>query len=380
MEDKKCPRCGRTDTCITRYTEGEVVCSECGFVFEIEFIDDHDEQRFFSKNCSTNGVSNKDLSRNSLQSSTYYFGNSDEVKLIGRKKQLNFENNPNYNYHCKSKTLSTEKEKKIYKKESELHRIDSELRQICTFFNISKMIYESTKAEVLKLYEYGKINIRSNSSWKLALGLLLNYTLKNKTQSCFSKEEISDYFQCDIDTIKKEAFKIYQILKNSNTISLLENNQKENIVTNKENKLKNYLLELQKNFSFLIKRTKIQPITGICDSYDILYIYIQNNIFNIEEVPPICLVGGCMIFCIKLYNIQFMIKTKNKEVLDVSYSMNGPEEEKKLLNYFSKKCCCGINTDKLKAIYERMRKYKNVLKDNDKFKDFLNNLSDDEKE
>ena len=75
-----------------------------------------------------------------------------------------------------------------------------------------------------------------------------------------------------------------------------------------------------------------------------------------------------------------MIKTKNKEVLDVSYSMNGPEEEKKLLNYFSKKCCCGINTDKLKAIYERMRKYKNVLKDNDKFKDFLNNLSDDEKE
>lgn len=40
------------------------------------------------------------------------------------------------------------------------------------------MIYESTKAEAIKLYEYGKINIRSNSNWKLALGLLLNYTLK----------------------------------------------------------------------------------------------------------------------------------------------------------------------------------------------------------
>ena len=373
MEDNKCPRCGRTDTKITRYSEGEVVCSECGFVFEQELIDEHDEQRFFSKTCSSNGISKKDFTRNSSAPSTYYFGNYDEIKLIGHKKKFD---NPNYKYHHYEKSSSTEKEKKTQRKEIELNKIDSELKKICNFFNISKMIYESAKDEAIKLYEYGKIHIRSNSSWKLILGLLINYTLKNKTHSCFSKEEISNYFHCDIESIKKEAYKIYQILQNSNTISLVENSQKENIVINKENKLKNYLFELQNNVSTLIRRTKIKTITGICDSYDILYLYIMKNIFDIEVIPPICLAGGCMIFCIKLYKIQFTIKTKNKEVLDASYSMKGPEEEKKLINYIAKKCS-GINTDKLRAVYEKMKKYKNILKDNDKYKDYLKNLSEE---
>ena len=374
MEDKNvCPRCKGKNTRITKYNEGEIVCIECGYIFELEFIDEHPEERFFSKKCSGKGLSNKEISRTSSAPSTYYFGNSNEIKLLCHKKRANYENK--FNDYYSSNNIHNEKDKKIIKKNSELNKIDMELRKICDYFNISKMIYEATKEEAIKLYEYGKIHIRCNSSWRLVLGLLINYTLKNKTQSCFSKEEISNYFQCDIDTIKKEAFKIYEILQNSNTITIEDNNQKENMAINKENKLNNYLLELQKDISFLIKRTKIKTISGITDCYDIIYEYIINNIFNIEVIPPICLAGGSMIFCIKLYKIQFIIRNKNKEVLDKIFSMNTPEEEQKLINYIAKKCSSGISTDKLMSVYERMKKYKNLLKNNDKFKDYLGNLS-----
>lgn len=374
MEDKNiCPRCKGKNTKVTKYNEGEVVCTECGYIFELEFIDEHAEERFFSKQCSSYGFSKKDISRTSSAPSTFYFGNSDETKLLCHKKRANFENKIR-NYFSDN-NLCSEKDKKSLKKNLELCKIDKELRKICEHFNISKMIYEATKEEAIKLYEYGKIHIRANSNWKLVLGLLINYSLINKTQSCFSKEEISGYFQCDIDTIKKEASKIYEILQNSNTITLLENNQKDNKTLNKENKLNNYLLELQKNISFLIKKTKINTISGITDCYDIVYIYITNNIFDIEQIPPICLAGGCMIFCIKLYKIQFIIRNKNKEVLDKTFSMNTPEEEKQLINYIAKKCSSGISTDKLIAVYKTMIKYKKLLTDNDKFKDYLGNLS-----
>ena len=68
-----------------------------------------------------------------------------------------------------------------------------------------------------------------------------------------------------------------------------------------------------------------------------------------------------MIFCIKLYKIQFIIRNKNKEVLDKTFSMNTPEEEKQLINYIAKKCSSGISTDKLIAVYKTMIKYKKLL-------------------
>ena len=363
-DENICPRCKSKDTKITNYSDGEVVCSMCGYIYEIEFIDEHAEQRIFTKNCSSKGISNKDISRTSTAPSTYYFGDSTDIQFLGQKKKK---------YHDKEKEkflFVDEKEKKILKKNSELNRIDYELRKICNYFNISKMIYEATKEEAIKLYEYGKIHIRSNLRSKLVLGLLINYTLKNKTNHCFSKEEISDYFQCDIPTIRKEIINISEILKNSNNISVTD----ENIVDNKETKINNYLMELQSDINFLIKKTKIKTITSIGDSYEIIYWYIKNNIFNIEVIPPICLAGASMIFCIKLYRIQFTVVYKRKDILDESYSMETPEEEIKLINYISRKCSSGIKSDKLKSVYERMKKYKNILENNEKFKDYLNNI------
>ena len=89
MEDNLCPRCKTKDTKITNYSDGEVVCSQFGYVYEVEFIDEHTEQRVFSKNCSSFGCANKDLSRISAPPSTYYFGNSDETTFLGKKK-INF--------------------------------------------------------------------------------------------------------------------------------------------------------------------------------------------------------------------------------------------------------------------------------------------------
>ena len=153
MEDNICPRCKNKDTKITKYSEGEVVCIECGYVFETEFIDEHNEERFFGKNCSTNGISNKDLSRTSGPVSSYYFGNTDDNnKLLGRKKKSNNENNTNYN----NKNIINEKEKKILKKNAQLNKIDIELKKICDFFNISKMIYEATKEDAIKYMNMGK--------------------------------------------------------------------------------------------------------------------------------------------------------------------------------------------------------------------------------
>lgn len=81
-----------------------------------------------------------------------------------------------------------------------------------------------------------------------------------------------------------------------------------------------------------------------------------------------------MIFCIKLYKIQFTIKTKNKESSDDSKSIDSHEEEEKLIYYISKKCISGIKPDKQKSFFEKMKKYKNFLENNDKYKDYLQNL------
>jgi len=370
MEKNKCPQCKSANSAIVDYKSGVIVCSQCGLILEDNLIDEHNEQRFFSKNCSSNGISNKDVSRTSGPINTFKFGDdTNEIKLIGKKTKYNNENKKYNNYYDKNKDKNLgEKEKKLLKKGKELNKIDYELKQICTFFNINKMIYEAAKEEIIKLYEYGQISIRS-PFWKLILGLVLNYTLKLKTSDCFSKEVISNYFKCDIETLKKETIKIYPFLTNT---SVQEESKSINL--NSESKLDKYLSQLQKDIYLLIKKTKIKTITGICDSYDIITIYINKNVFNTEVIPSICLAGGALIFCIKLYNIQFVLVNKNKDKYDESYNMNTPEEEEKLILYVAKKCGTGINADKLKSVYGKMIRYKHILSNNEKYMDFLNNL------
>ena len=370
MEKNKCPQCKSTNSAIVDYKSGVIVCSQCGLILENNLIDEHNEQRFFSKNCSSNGISNKDLSRTSGPINTFKFGDdTNEIKLIGKKTKYNKENKKYNNYYDKNKDKNLgEKEKKLLKKGKELNKIDYELKQICTFFNINKMIYEAAKEEIIKLYDYGKISIRS-PFWKLILGLVLNYTLKLKTSDCFSKEVISNYFKCDIETLKKETIKIYPFLTNT---SVQEESKSLNV--NSESKLDKYLSQLQNDVYLLIKKTKIKTITGICDSYDIITMYINKNVFNTEAIPSICLAGGALIFCIKLYNIQFVLTNKNKDKYDESYNMNTPEEEEKLILYVAKKCGTGINADKLKSVYGKMLRYKHILSNNEKYIDFLNDL------
>ena len=370
MEKNKCPQCKSVNSAIVDYKSGVIVCSQCGLILEDNLIDEHNEQRFFSKNCSSNGISNKDVSRTSGPINTFKFGDdTNEIKLIGKKTKYNNENKKYNNYYDKNKDKNLgEKEKKLLKKGKELNKIDYELKQICTFFNINKMIYEAAKEEIIKLYEYGQISIRS-PFWKLILGLVLNYTLKLKTSDCFSKEVISNYFKCDIETLKKETIKIYPFLTNTSV-----QEESKNINLNSESKLDKYLSQLQKDIYLLIKKTKIKTITGICDSYDIITIYINKNVFNTEVIPSICLAGGALIFCIKLYDIQFVLINKNKDKYDESYNMNTPEEEEKLILYVGKKCGTGINADKLKSVYGKMIRYKHILSNNEKYMDFLNNL------
>ena len=93
MENNKCPNCKGINTRITDHREGRIVCSQCGFVFDFELIDEHNEQRYFTKNCSSNGISNKDLSRTSGPISSFKFGGDlNEIKLIGKKTKNNWEN------------------------------------------------------------------------------------------------------------------------------------------------------------------------------------------------------------------------------------------------------------------------------------------------
>ena len=200
----------------------------------------------------------------------------------------------------------------------------------------------------------------------------MNYTLKTETDFCFSKEEIINYFKCDIETLKKESAKIYPFLT-SNSKILQNAAPKDNIKLNSENEndLFKYFTKLQEDILLLIKKTKIDTITGILDSYDIISIFIKKNIFNIDAIPSICLAGASLIFCIKLYNIQFTVTFKRKDVSDESYNMNTPEEEEKLINYIAKKCGTGINTDKLKAVYKKMIKYINILSDHEKYRNYL---------
>lgn len=379
MESNICPRCKNKDTKITEYSAGEVVCNTCGYVFDIELIDEHNEQRLFSKNCSSNGFDNKELSRVSAGPSTYLFGDMDEIKILGNKRKLGFNiddnNKKKFFQNSHSQKLLTEKEKKINRKNYDLIKICTKLREIGDNFNISKMIYESAKEEAIKLYEYGKIHVRNNSNYELILGLLINYSLKNNTNSCFSKEELINYFGCDLDVLKNEAFKIYQILDKSDEIKLKEKKTKKIDNSEKEKGLDDYLEKLKNYIADIITKSKIDPITGICDSYELIHLYINQKIIKIENHHPICLAGGSLIFCIKLYKIQFTIKTKSMIKSDQTYSMNTSEEEEKLIEYIAKKCSSGINPNMIKRIYKIMVKYSSILENVEKFKSYIKNLS-----
>ena len=119
MEKNKCPQCKSTNSAIVDYKSGVIVCSQCGLILEDNLIDEHNEQRFFSKNCSSNGISNKDLSRTSGPINTFKFGDdTNEIKLIGKKTKYNNENKKYNNHYDKNKDKNLgEKEKKLLKKE-----------------------------------------------------------------------------------------------------------------------------------------------------------------------------------------------------------------------------------------------------------------------
>lgn len=388
---ENCPRCGGKNSQVTIHQDGEIVCTDCGFVYIEKYIDETPEERKFTQNFTSYGGSNKDLSRYDIPDSAYSGGFVSGVNLIGCKRGIKLNNK----WKKFENNFCNEEDKKAFQRSKDLKRIFYELNKISSSFEIPKVITESAKEQAIKLYDFGKILLRNNSGWQLILGLLINFSLKNITQCCLSIEDISKYFKCDLEFIKKQAGKIYKFLENSKTISLIEKefisntdikiNSKKNINSgpnsqedNKKKERDNYLAQLNKETTLLIKKTRINTLSGISNSFGIAKIFIEKGIFNIEAIPPISLAGGSLIFCARLYCIEFIIKTKSKEKYDETYSTKNEEEIQKLIAYVAKRCGTGIKKEKIKNIYEIFIKYQSILKDNLKYAKYLINLRDKE--
>ena len=109
-----CPNCKSENSKIIDYKQGDIVCGQCGYIFEQEFIDEHCEQRFFSKTFSSKGISNKELSRVEAPTNTlkfnHDFNNGNNNKFLGKKTK-----NKDYNDNNGKTKFMDEKEKKLIK-------------------------------------------------------------------------------------------------------------------------------------------------------------------------------------------------------------------------------------------------------------------------
>lgn len=79
-ENEICRRCQSKDSIITAYEDGELVCNQCGLVYEERIIADEDEQRTFADDNGDNQIHRVGPPQNPI------FGNECGTNLLIRDK------------------------------------------------------------------------------------------------------------------------------------------------------------------------------------------------------------------------------------------------------------------------------------------------------
>lgn len=263
-----CNRCKAKNSIITDYENGEMVCNQCGVVYEEQMIVDEYEKRTFQDESEDN-----------------------QIHRVGPPL------NPAYDNECGTNLMIRENGKtKIIKSYSNLTKIQknfSRIQHILSQAQVSKIMIEETK-EV-----YGKISKNKNMQGRKIKDIIIGiyYYLCRKNNVAKTIKEISNMFNITERSIKK-AFNSIK----SDIIEPKDENELNNIE-------KNYIQTFLEGFTI---RYNLKILT-----YEIIDNF--NNCGILEGKSPKTIAGISLILSCKLMNDKLY---DNKDFYNMFSSKN----------------------------------------------------------
>ena len=263
-----CNRCKAKNSIITDYENGEIVCNQCGVVYEEQMIVDEYEKRTFQDESEDN-----------------------QIHRVGPPL------NPAYDNECGTNLMIRENGKtKIIKSYSKLTKIQknfSRIQHILSQAQVSKIMIEETK-EV-----YDKISKNKNMQGRKIKDIIIGiyYYLCRKNNLAKTIKEISNMFNITERSIKK-AFNSIK----SDIVEPKDENELNNIE-------KNYIQTFLEGFTI---RYNLKILT-----YEIIDNF--NNCGILEGKSPKTIAGISLILSCKLMNDKLY---DNKDFYNMFSSKN----------------------------------------------------------
>ena len=272
-----CLRCMSKDSIITDYESGEVVCNQCGKVYEERIIVDEDEQRTFADDDGDN-----------------------QIHRVGAPEK------PSYGNECGTNLLIRHKGKtQVIKSYSKSTKIQKNFIKIDKFFSshdVEKLIREEIKELYAKLAK--DMNMQGRNLNHIFIGLY--YYVSRQLKMAKTIKEISLKFNVT-ERIIKRAF----------------NSIKNDIVNPPKEEDNNEIIETEKNHvrTFIGANTNAYELKKL--AFEIIESINKNEI--LEGKSPKTISGLALLLAYELFNYnsydkkEFYAFFSNKNTLKKSY-------------------------------------------------------------
>ena len=279
VQDEICERCKAVNSIITDYEYGELVCSNCGKVYEERIISDEYEKRTFEDD---NG----------------------EIQRVGPPAK------PEYGNECGTNLLIREKGKtkiiKSYSKFDKIQRNFMKIQRILSLANVSQNIIEEVKTLYDKVAK--NMNMQGRNIDHIIIGIY--YYAIRKLKQARTLKEVAEMFKCVVPNLTERIVKkAFNSIKRE--IAVMEDEKE--------------FIDAEKNY--------IQTFIGENEekySHKILAYQIIDNINNtglLEGKNPKTIAGLSLLLSYKLLNDNFNDKKEfysmfsNKATLQNSYAL-----------------------------------------------------------
>lgn len=275
MNDNICTRCKAKNSIITDYEIGEMVCNQCGLVYEEQMIVDEYEKRTFQDESGDNQIH-----RVGLPSNPALDNDCCGTKLLIRQ-------------NGKTKII------KSYSKFSKIQKNFYRIQHLLAQAQISQNLIEQTKEIYAKIAE--KTNMQGRNINNIIIGIYYYVCRKNDLAKTF--KEISMMFHVTERIIKKAFNSIKCDIVEPKTESQLNNIEKNYIQTFLEGDINRFDLKML--------------------SYDIIDNFNKNEILegkSPKTIAGLSLILSCKLLNDNLYdNKEFHSMFSNKNTLVKAY-------------------------------------------------------------
>jgi len=213
--DTICNRCRAKNSIITNYESGEILCNQCGLVYEEGIIVDKYEKRTFQDESGDN-----------------------QIQRVGPPS------NPVYDNECGTNLIIRENGKtkyiKTYSKASKIQRNFSRIQHFLSQAQVFQSMIEQTKEIYYKIAE--KQNMQGRRINDIIIGIY--YYVCRKNDSAKTIKEISNMFNITERKIKKAINSIKSYIEEPKTENQLNNIEKNYIQTFLEGDINRYNLKM----------------------------------------------------------------------------------------------------------------------------------------